>query len=509
MTTTIEQADPDLAAVPAVSFDTDPASYRHWTLDVDGSADTGVAYLRLDIDESAGIVPGYELKMNSYDLGVDIELYDATQRLRSSTRGRAVVITSARTATSCAGANIRMLAQSSSVEGDFWQVTNETRNGIEDATAHSGRSTSPPSTHGAGGLRDGAGVRGDPALDETRPRLSLPEVPLLGVRPAPAASPRDRQAPGAQGPRRVFATKSEGLRGKQAVEWRLVDEVIPKRAWDETVAERAAAAAARSDRPGDARGISLTPLQREETADGITYRHVKAVFDRAQGLVEITVQGPEGDVSDTVERVHELGADFWPLAMTRELDDLVRGCGPTSWSSARGFIRKTGDVEDRAGLRGASSPTTRAATGWSTRSALLRPHSQRLASPALADRTDRARLLLRGGPLELALACDRQYMSTASWRRTRRRASRRRSCSRRATSAPSRGATGSRGSARASTAALTTRGTTSPSSARRRPPDRGVEAMERASSPTPRRTIDWETRSGSARERAPRCPPTP
>ena len=416
MTTTIEQADPDLAAVPAVSFDTDPASYRHWTLDVDGSADTGVAYLRLDIDESAGIVPGYELKMNSYDLGVDIELYDATQRLRfEHPEVRAVVITSAKDRNFCAGANIRMLAQSSHPwKVNFCKFTNETRNGIEDATAHSGQVylAAVNGTAAGGGYEMALACEEILLIDDNSSSVSLPEVPLLGVLPGTGGLTRVIDKRRVRKDRAdVFATKSEGLRGKQAVEWRLVDEVIPKRAWDETVAERAAAAAARSDRPDDARGISLTPLQREETADGITYRHVKAVFDRARGLVEITVQGPEGDVPDTVERVHELGADFWPLAMTRELDDLVLRLRSNELELGTWVIRTTGDVEDALAFERVIADHS--GSDW------LVNEIQRYFARTLKrlDVTSRSLIALiepgscfAGALLELALACDRQYM---------------------------------------------------------------------------------------------------
>ncbi len=416
MTTTIEQADPDLAAVPAVSFDTDPASYRHWTLDVDGSADTGVAYLRLDIDESAGIVPGYELKMNSYDLGVDIELYDATQRLRfEHPEVRAVVITSAKDRNFCAGANIRMLAQSSHPwKVNFCKFTNETRNGIEDATAHSGQVylAAVNGTAAGGGYEMALACEEILLIDDNSSSVSLPEVPLLGVLPGTGGLTRVIDKRRVRKDRAdVFATKSEGLRGKQAVEWRLVDEVIPKRAWDETVAERAAAAAARSDRPGDTRGISLTPLQREETADGITYRHVKAVFDRARGLVEITVQGPEGDVPDTVERVHELGADFWPLAMTRELDDLVLRLRSNELELGTWVIRTTGDVEDALAFERVIADHS--GSDW------LVNEIQRYFARTLKrlDVTSRSLIALiepgscfAGALLELALACDRQYM---------------------------------------------------------------------------------------------------
>jgi benzoyl-CoA-dihydrodiol lyase len=409
MTTT---ADPDQAAIPAISFDTDPSSYRHWTLDFDGE----VAFLRLDIDEAAGIVPGYELKMNSYDLGVDIELYDATQRLRFEYPGvRAVVVTSAKDRNFCAGANIRMLAQSSHPwKVNFCKFTNETRNGMEDATANSGQTylAALNGTAAGGGYELALACEQILLIDDNSSAVSLPEVPLLGVLPGTGGLTRVVDKRRVRKDRAdVFATRSEGVRGKQAVEWRLVDEVIPKRVWDETVRERAAAAAARSTRPGGAQGISLTPLQREDTEHGIRYRHVEARFDREQGLVEITVHGPEGDVPDTVERVHELGAEFWPLAMTRELDDLILRLRANELELGTWIIRTKGDVEDALAFERVIAEHSK--DDWLVNE--IRHYFKRVLKRL--DVTSRSLIALiepgscfAGALLELALACDRQYM---------------------------------------------------------------------------------------------------
>jgi len=409
-------ADPDLAAPPAVSFDAEPGSYRHWRLDLDGAAETGVAYLRLDIDEAGGIVAGYELKMNSYDLGVDIELYDATQRLRFSHPGvRAVVLTSAKDRNFCAGANIRMLAQSSHPwKVNFCKFTNETRNGIEDATANSGQTwiAAVNGTAAGGGYEMALACEQILLVDDNSSSVALPEVPLLGVLPGTGGLTRVIDKRRVRKDRAdVFATKSEGLRGKQAVEWRLVDEVIPKRAWDETVAERAATAAARSRRPADAQGIALTPLQREETADGLTYRHVEARFDRAAGLVEITVHGPAGGVPDCLDRVHELGADFWPLAMTRELDDLILRLRANELELGTWIIRTRGDVEDALAFERVIEAHSQ--DDWLVNE--IRHYFKRVLKRL--DVTSRSLIALiepgscfAGALLELALACDRQYM---------------------------------------------------------------------------------------------------
>jgi benzoyl-CoA-dihydrodiol lyase len=395
-----------------VSFDANPATYRHWKLDVDGE----IAYLRLDIAEDGGIVPGYELKMNSYDLGVDIELYDATQRLRFEHPGvRAVVLTSAKDRNFCAGANIRMLAQSSHPwKVNFCKFTNETRNGIEDATAHSGQTwiAAVNGTAAGGGYELALACEEILLVDDNSSAVSLPEVPLLGVLPGTGGLTRVIDKRRVRKDRAdVFATKAEGIRGRQAVEWRLVDEVIPKRQWDEKVRERATAAAAKSTRPTDAAGIALPPLEREETDDGIRYRHVEATFDREAGLVNLTVFGPEGDVPDTVERVHELGADFWPLAMTRELDDLILRLRANELELGTWVVRTKGAVEDALAFERVIAEYS--GSDWLVNE--IRHYFKRVLKRL--DVTSRSLVALiepgscfAGALLELALACDRQYM---------------------------------------------------------------------------------------------------
>ena len=400
---------------PRVSFRTSPEHYRHWTLDLQGE----IAYLRLDVAEDGGLVPGYELKMNSYDLGVDIELYDATQRLRfSHPEVRAVVVTSAKDRNFCAGANIRMLAQSSHPwKVNFCKFTNETRNGIEDATANSGQTwiAAVNGTAAGGGYELALACDTILLIDDNSSAVSLPEVPLLGVLPGTGGLTRIIDKRHVRKDRAdVFATRAEGLRGAQAVDWRLVDEVIPKRAWDERVAERAAEAAAASRRPSGvnaADGVELPPLEPEITGSDIRYHHVKAHLDRERRLVEITVLGPDGDVPETVDRVHELGADFWPLAMTRELDDLILWLRANELELGTWVIRSKGDVEDALAFERVIERYS--GSDWLVNE--IRHYFKRVLKRL--DVTSRSLIALiepgscfAGAMLELALACDRQYM---------------------------------------------------------------------------------------------------
>jgi benzoyl-CoA-dihydrodiol lyase len=303
-----------------VDFQVDPSRYRHWRLTVDGP----VATLAMDVDEQSGLVPGYELKLNSYDLGVDIELYDAVQRLRfEHPEVRAVVLTSGKDKVFCAGANIRMLAASPHWwKVNFCKFTNETRNAMEDASRHSGQVwiAACNGTASGGGYELALACEHIMLVDDRSSAVSLPELPLLGVLPGTGGLTRmvDKRHV-----RRdladYFATRAEGLTGRKAAAWRLVDEAVPRSRWEETVATRAAGFANRSTRPADATGIQLTPLPRTRTAEEISYRYVSAVLDRSRGCVEITVRGPEADPAD----IHDEGANFWTLAVTRELDDLI------------------------------------------------------------------------------------------------------------------------------------------------------------------------------------------
>jgi benzoyl-CoA-dihydrodiol lyase len=307
-----------------VDFQVHPSRYRHWRLSIDGP----VATLAMDVDEQGGLVPGYELKLNSYDLGVDIELSDAVQRLRfEHPEVRAVVLTSGKDKIFCAGANIRMLAASPHWwKVNFCKFTNETRNAIEDATGHSGQVwiAACNGTASGGGYELALACEHIMLVDDRSSAVSLPELPLLGVLPGTGGLTRvvDKRHV-----RRdladYFATRAEGLTGRKAAAWRLVDEAVPRSRWEETVATRAAEFAARSTRATETPGVGLTPLPKTRTGEEVSYRYVSAVLDRSRGCVEITVRGPEHDAPADMTEVRRLGADFWTLAVTRELDDLI------------------------------------------------------------------------------------------------------------------------------------------------------------------------------------------
>jgi benzoyl-CoA-dihydrodiol lyase len=307
-----------------VEFRVSPDHYRHWRVSYDGP----VATLVMDVDEQGGLVPGYELKLNSYDLGVDIELYDAVQRLRfEHPEVRTVVITSGKPKIFCAGANIRMLAASAhGWKVNFCKFTNETRNGIEDATANSGQTylAAVNGTASGGGYELALACEHIMLVDDRSSAVSLPELPLLGVLPGTGGLTRVSDK---RHVRRdladYFSTRPEGVGGKKAVQWRLVDEAVPRPRWDETVAERAAELAGRSGRSGDAAGVTLTPLGKTRDDDAIAYEYVSARLDRAAGSVDITVRGPASDPPASMAEATVQGAGFWPLAVTRELDDLI------------------------------------------------------------------------------------------------------------------------------------------------------------------------------------------
>jgi benzoyl-CoA-dihydrodiol lyase len=365
------------AAVPRAEFRTEPARYRHWRLSFDGP----VATLTMDVDERGALAPGYELKLNSYDLGVDIELYDAVQRLRfEHPEIRAVVLTSGKDRVFSAGANIRMLAAAPHPwKVNFCKFTNETRNGMEDAAENSGQAylAAVNGTASGGGYELALACEHIILVDDRSSAVSLPELPLLGVLPGTGGLTRltDKRHV-----RRdladYFATKPEGISGQKAVAWRLVDEVVPRPGWAEAVAARAAELAGRSGRPGGAgaegagaggagargagargagaegagaggagAGIELTPLAKRRTAELVSYQHVTAALDRDRGVAEITVRGPADDPPDELAGVHTRGAGFWTLAACRELDDLILDLRANEPELGTWVLRTSGDAD--------------------------------------------------------------------------------------------------------------------------------------------------------------------
>jgi len=408
-TQTTETAQAQDEAGP-VSFRTEPARYRHWRLEIDGE----VAWLVLDVDPGAGLRPGYELKLNSYDLGVDIEFYDAVQRLRfEHPEVGAVVISSGNDKAFCAGANIRMLATSSHAwKVNFCKFTNETRCGVEDASANSGQRyiAAVNGTASGGGYEIALACDQILLVDDGSAALSLPEAPLLGVLPGTGGLTRLTDKRKVRRDRAdVVATKAEGIRGRAAVDWGLADEAVGKSRFGETVAQRAREAAAASPRAARAGqpGVTLAPLDPSITPDAISYRYVRADLDRRARLVTMTVHGPPDDPPDDVHRVE---ASFWPLAMTRELDDLVLWLRTNEPELGTWVLRTRGDI-DR--VLAHERRLAEADDDWLA--AEIRHYFKRTVKRL--DVTGRSLVAViepgscfAGMLLELALACDRQYM---------------------------------------------------------------------------------------------------
>jgi benzoyl-CoA-dihydrodiol lyase len=310
--------------MPAIDFQTEPARYRHWRIERDGD----VAYLIMDVDPAGGLSDGYELKLNSYDLGVDIELNDAVQRLRfEHPEVGAVVIKSGKDNVFCAGANIRYLGKAThGHKVNFCKFTNETRLAIEDASENS-RQTYICAINGnaaGGGYELALAADHIMLVDDRRSAVALPETPLLAVLPGTGGLTRVTDKRKVRRDRAdVFCSIEEGIRGSKAVDWRLVDEVVPNSKWADTVAKRAHEIAARSDRPKSAKGITLKPLARKVEADRVSYRYVDVEIDRARGLVTLTVRGPSEPEPVSLAAAHALGDTFWPLAVARELEDAI------------------------------------------------------------------------------------------------------------------------------------------------------------------------------------------
>jgi benzoyl-CoA-dihydrodiol lyase len=307
-----------------IDFQTDPSRYRHWTIDVAGD----VATLTMDVDENGGLFEGYQLKLNSYDLGVDIELADAVQRLRfEHPEVKVVVMRSGKNRVFCAGANIRMLAGSTHAHKvNFCKFTNETRNGLEDSSENSGQKfiCVVNGTAAGGGYELALATDHIIMADDGAAAVALPEVPLLAVLPGTGGLTRvvDKRKV-----RRdhadYFCTIEEGIKGKRAVQWRLVDEIAPNSKLEAKLAERAKAMAATSSRNGAGPGIALTPLHRKIDDSGLHYDFVDVEIDRGQRIATITIKAPEGAPPADIAGLLAQGAGFWSLQVARELDDAI------------------------------------------------------------------------------------------------------------------------------------------------------------------------------------------
>ncbi len=307
-----------------IDFQTEPSRYRHWRIEPDGDTAT----LWLDVDENGGLFDGYELKLNSYDLGVDIELNDAIQRLRfEHPEVKAVVIRSAKDRVFCAGANIRMLAGATHAHKvNFCKFTNETRNSIEDASDHSNQRylCVINGTAAGGGYEMALAAEEIILVDDGSASVALPEVPLLAVLPGTGGLTRVTDKRKVRRDRAdVFCTIEEGIKGQRALDWRLVDEVVPNSKLDEVLTARLDDAVKASDRPSGAAGVALSPLKREFGDDHVRYGSVTVEIDRDERVATVTVAAPDDGPPTAVDAAKDLGAGFWPLALARELEDAI------------------------------------------------------------------------------------------------------------------------------------------------------------------------------------------
>jgi len=305
-------------------YRTEPSQYKHWKLAFDGP----VATLTMDVAEDGGIRPGYKLKLNSYDLGVDIELHDALQRIRfEHPEIRSVIITSAKNRIFCSGANIYMLGLSShSWKVNFCKFTNETRNGIEDSSANSGLKfiAACNGTTAGGGYELALACDEIILVDDRSSAVSLPELPLLGVLPGTGGLTRVTDKRKVRRDHAdMFCTNPDGVRGQRAKDWRLVDEVVKTQQFAERVKQRALELAGKSDRPANEAGVQLTPLKRTMDEAGLHYEYIDALCNREARTVTITVKAPPTAGPETVEKVLAEGSGWWPLRMARELDDAI------------------------------------------------------------------------------------------------------------------------------------------------------------------------------------------
>jgi benzoyl-CoA-dihydrodiol lyase len=394
-----------------VDFQTQPSRYQHWQLKFDGP----VATLSMDTKEDGGIRAGYKLKLNSYDLGVDIELHNALQRIRfEHPEVRAIVMTSAKQRVFCSGANIYMLGSSSHAwKVNFCKFTNETRNGIEDASRNSGIKflAACNGTTAGGGYELALACDEIVLIDDRSSAVSLPELPLLGVLPGTGGLTRvtDKRKV-----RRdladIFCTTAEGVQGQRAREWRLVDDVVKPAEWNDHVQKRAQELAKQSDRPQSETGVELTPLRRRIDQNGYHYEYVDVIFDRDGRAATITIRAPESVNAHTLEDIRKAGADWWPLQMARELDDAILSLRTNQLDLGLWILKSSGNPEalleiDRQLIEHRSNWFVREVINMLRRTFARLDVSSRSMYAVIEEGS-----CFAGTLMELALAADRSYM---------------------------------------------------------------------------------------------------
>ena len=396
---------------PQVNYETSPEQYKHWTLSCDGP----VATLTMNVNEDAGLREGYKLKLNSYDLGVDIELNDAVQRIRfEHPEVRTVVITSSRDRIFCSGANIFMLGKSSHAwKVNFCKFTNETRNGLEDSSRNEGLKFIA-AVNGAcagGGYELAAACDEIILVDDRSSSVSLPEVPLLGVLPGTGGLTRLTDKRKVRHDHAdIFCTTSEGVRGQRAVDWKLVDAIAKPAQFRDAVQKRARELAALSDRPADARGVRLTPLNKEVGENSINYQYVSVAIDRGARNAVLTVRGPQGAQPASAAAIEEAGVRWWPLQMARELDDAILHMRTNETEIGAWLLKTEGDVQavldaDAVMLANQSHWLVRQTIGLLRRTFARLDVSSRSLFALIEEGS-----CFAGALLEIALAADRIYM---------------------------------------------------------------------------------------------------
>jgi len=401
----------NVESVQLVDYETHPDQYLHWRLAFDGP----IARLCLDVNEDRGLKPGYKLKLNSYDLGVDIELHDALQRIRfEHPEVRSVVVTSAKDRIFCSGANIFMLGQSSHAwKVNFCKFTNETRNGIEDSSRYSGLKfiAACNGTTAGGGYEMALACDEIVLIDDRSSAVSLPEVPLLGVLPGTGGLTRVTDKRNVRRDHAdIFCTTAEGVRGARAKEWRLVDEVVKPAQFSEHVERRARELAQASDRPENVPGVALPPLKRTVDAAGYHYRYVDVQFERDRRRATITVSTPTDTGPQDVDGIVAAGAAWWPLAMARELDNAILMLRTNELELGTWVLKTRGDA---ATVLATDAVLAQHRNHWFVREVIgmLRRTFARLdvSSRTLFALIDRGSCFA-GTLLELALSADRSYM---------------------------------------------------------------------------------------------------